>query len=127
MDLGAAWQAQGGTRLLRAGAGPAARSGDHHSEAPAWDTLGYVHRGLGHHTEAAECYRRAVDLFDRLGHRYHKAETLTYAGDAYQTAGDQDAARDAWQQALAILDDLRHPDAAQVRASLDRLGAAGSS
>ena len=43
---------------------------------------------------------------------------LTHLGDTHHAAGDPDAARDAWQQALTILDDLDHPDAAQVRAKL---------
>jgi hypothetical protein len=33
-------------------------------------------------------------------------------------AGELARARDAWQQALAILEDLQHPDADQVRAKL---------
>jgi hypothetical protein len=32
--------------------------------------------------------------------------------------GDQQQARQAWQQALEILDDLQHPDADQVRDKL---------
>jgi hypothetical protein len=36
--------------------------------------------------------------------------------------GDPGAARDAWRLALAILDDLGHPDAGQVRAKLAALG-----
>ena len=34
------------------------------------------------------------------------------------SAGHREAARDAWLRALTILDDLRHPDAARVRAKL---------
>jgi NADPH:quinone reductase-like Zn-dependent oxidoreductase len=37
-------------------------------------------------------------------------------------AGDARAARDAWSQAVVILDDMRHPDAAAVRAKLSALG-----
>jgi hypothetical protein len=38
------------------------------------------------------------------------------AGDAYRAAGDTDAARESWQQALAIPGDLRYSQASQVRA-----------
>jgi predicted negative regulator of RcsB-dependent stress response len=44
--------------------------------------------------------------------------TLTHLGDTWRSSGDHQAARDAWQQALDILDDLGHQDAAEVRASL---------
>jgi predicted negative regulator of RcsB-dependent stress response len=40
---------------------------------------------------------------------------LVSLGDSYEAAGDTQAARDAWQQALAILDDLQHPDAERIR------------
>jgi hypothetical protein len=33
-------------------------------------------------------------------------------------AGDIETSRDVWQQALAILGDLKHPDATDVRAKL---------
>jgi tetratricopeptide (TPR) repeat protein len=89
-----------------------------HAEPSTLDSLAYSLRHLGRHAEAADCYRRAVELHGELGYRYQKAETLTYAGDAHHAAGDISAARDAWTQALAILEDLRHPDASQVRARL---------
>jgi len=42
---------------------------------------------------------------------------LQRLGDTYESAGDP-AARDAWQEALTIFDDLRRPDADDVRARL---------
>jgi hypothetical protein len=59
-----------------------------------------------------------VDLFRDLGDRYFEADTLTHLGDAHHAAGDPRAARDAWQQALTILNDMDHPDAQQVRTKL---------
>ena len=44
-------------------------------------------------------------------------------GDTRLAAGQPDEARAAWEEALAILDDLRHPGAGQVRAKLAGLGA----
>ena len=46
------------------------------------------------------------------------AETLGHLGDAHQAAGDLGEARTAWKDALAILDDLHHPDAVRIRAKL---------
>jgi tetratricopeptide (TPR) repeat protein len=90
-------------------------------QATTWDSLGYAHHHLGHHTEAIACYRAAVDMFRELGARADEATTLTGLGDAHQAAGDTAAARDAWRRALAILDDLAHPDADDVHARLERV------
>ena len=62
--------------------------------------------------------QEALRIFRTLGDRYDEAEILTHLGDALQASGDHQAACNAWHQALAILDDLQHPDAAQVRAKL---------
>jgi len=52
-------------------------------------------------------------------HRYYETTMLVHLGDAYHAAGDLDHARQAWQEALAILENLNHSDADQVRARLD--------
>jgi predicted negative regulator of RcsB-dependent stress response len=48
-------------------------------------------------------------------------ETPPVLGDAYRSARDRTAARDAYQQALTILTDLDHPDAEKVRTKLNQL------
>jgi hypothetical protein len=53
-----------------------------------------------------------------LGDRHNQAKILTNLGDAHEAAARPSAAREAWQQALAILDDLRHPSANDLRAKL---------
>jgi hypothetical protein len=68
-----------------------------------------------------KCYQQALTLFRDLGDRYDEAATLTNLGDTHHAAGNPDAARDAWQHALTILDDLDHPDADQVRTKLAAL------
>jgi len=57
-------------------------------------------------------------MFRTLGDRWGEADTLTNLGDIRRAVGELLQAREAWQQALAILDDLKHPDAAEVRARL---------
>ena len=47
--------------------------------------------------------------------------TLGHIGDASHATGRLDDARAAWQDALAILDELRHPDAALIQAKLAEL------
>jgi tetratricopeptide (TPR) repeat protein len=95
-----------------------AELGDRLGEAAAWDSLSYCHRQLGDYPAAITCGRRAVELTGLIGDRYHQADALVNLGDTHQAAGDLAGARDAWQQAVSILDDLHHPDADQVRSRL---------
>jgi tetratricopeptide (TPR) repeat protein len=93
--------------------------GDRDAEARTWGSLGHAHSYLGHHADAIACQRRAIGLFRDLGDRTSEAETLTNLGDAHHAAGEAVKARAIWQEALEILGELDHPDAAQVRARLD--------
>jgi tetratricopeptide (TPR) repeat protein len=68
--------------------------------------------------EAAACYERALTIFRTLGDRWGEADTLTNLGDIRHAAGELLHAREAWQQALDILNDFQRPDAAKVRAKL---------
>jgi DNA-binding SARP family transcriptional activator len=97
--------------------------GSAYPEAAAWDNLGYVEHHLGNLSEAAACYQRSLAFFREIGDRYHQAVILDHLGDNSRAAGELDEAMNAWQQALDILDDLRRPDAENIRA---KLGAAMS-
>jgi DNA-binding SARP family transcriptional activator len=100
--------------------------GARYGEAHTWIGLGAVHHRLGSLKEAAACHRHALSMFRELGDRVFEATALTHLGDACQEAGRAAAARRSWQQALAILDELRHPDAGEVRSRLaQRPGDAG--
>jgi tetratricopeptide (TPR) repeat protein len=99
--------------------------GNQAGEAAAWDSLGEVRHLIGHHAEAIACYQRANDMFRRLDNAYYEAVTLMNIAETQSAVGDLRAARTSWQQALAILDDLHHPDADQVRAKLQDLAAPG--
>jgi len=95
-----------------------AEVGQRRTEGFAWDSLGYAEHQLGNLAEAAACYLRALSIARESGNRGLEAATLTHLGDTRHAAGERAAARQAWQQALAILDDLQHPHAGQVRAKL---------
>jgi tetratricopeptide (TPR) repeat protein/DNA-binding XRE family transcriptional regulator len=95
--------------------------GNHDGEADAWDSLGHAHHHLGHPIDAIACYRQALGLFQKLGDRRQQADILGRLGDSHHAASDHAAARDAWNQALAILNDLHHPDADKARARLASL------
>jgi tetratricopeptide (TPR) repeat protein/transcriptional regulator with XRE-family HTH domain len=96
----------------------ARQAGDGALESAAWDSLGYIRLELGEHAQAVTCYQNALRFRREAGQRYHQAVSLTGLGDAWHGSGDWDAAREAWQEALAILDNLGHHDAAQLRAKL---------
>jgi hypothetical protein len=49
---------------------------------------------------------------------------VCHLGDTRRAARELPQAREAWGQALAILEDLRHPNAAEVRAKLTGADAA---
>jgi DNA-binding SARP family transcriptional activator len=90
--------------------------GDRTRQASTLNNIGWCHAQLGD-------YERALALFRDLRDRGSQAEILGHLGDAHGAAGDPAAAGDAWRQALAILDDLHHPAADDMRA---RLAARGS-
>ena len=90
-------------------------------EAGTWDTLGFVWQRLGNHTEATACFLRAVALDREMGNRFDLARALTHLGDTHRSTGVLDAARHVWAEALAILEDLHHLEAAEVRAKLESL------
>jgi DNA-binding SARP family transcriptional activator/tetratricopeptide (TPR) repeat protein len=95
--------------------------GNRPAEAGTWDSLGYIHYQLGDHDDAITCYQQAICLFRELGNRHPQAETLIRLGDTHHASRRPKEARDAWHQALDILDYLHHPDARCVRAKLQDL------
>jgi tetratricopeptide (TPR) repeat protein len=95
--------------------------GMRYGQAIALDSLGYVYRHLGDHDQAIAHYRLAADGYRQAGDLYSLAQTLAMLGESFQTADDTAAARDAWQQAVHILDGMHHPEADQTRAKLRQL------
>jgi DNA-binding SARP family transcriptional activator/tetratricopeptide (TPR) repeat protein len=87
--------------------------------AATWDSVGYVLLNLGRYDEAISCLHTALGLIEGLQPGYYKTTFLVHLGDAYHAAGEPGQARLAWQEALDILEDLKHTDARQVRARLD--------
>ncbi|MER7811910.1 BTAD domain-containing putative transcriptional regulator [Streptomyces sp900116325] len=96
-------------------------TGDRNGEAAAWDSLGYAYHHLHEYECALLCYDRALELYRAVRDRYLEADTLTHMGDTHQVAGRQVGAALFWRQALAILDRMGHPEAADVRVKLEKL------
>ncbi|WP_433381700.1 ATP-binding protein [Actinoplanes sp. CA-142083] len=84
----------------------------------SWDSVGMAHFRLGEHDEAAACYRRSVEAFRAERDRQYEAIALAHLGDAEEEAGHSRAAGEAWRESLAILTEIDHPDADEVRAKL---------
>ncbi len=93
-------------------------SGNRDGEGHAWSCLGATYYHLGRPGQAIDCDRSSVALFRDLGDQHLLAEALTQLGDHLQDSGSPHDARTAWQEAFAILDDLRHPAAGQIQARL---------
>jgi DNA-binding SARP family transcriptional activator len=93
-------------------------AGDRDGLAAVWDTTGYAYSNLGQHAQAISCYRHAVEQYRDVGDRYYEADTLIHLGDTHLAIGEPQAARAAWEQALAILAHQSHPDADQMTARL---------
>lgn len=74
----------------------------------------YAHHHLGHYEQAVAYYRQALDLRSELADRYGQAVSYDYLGDSYHALGNVDAARDAWKNALDVLDSLGHADVGHV-------------
>ncbi|MFI5843738.1 ATP-binding protein [Catenuloplanes sp. NPDC051500] len=89
--------------------------------AATWDSLGYARQHLGRYASAIACHRRAIGLFRQLGDRFQEAEALTHLGEALRGDGNPALARQVWTDAVTILDDLSHPDAAAIRVKLTSL------
>jgi DNA-binding SARP family transcriptional activator/tetratricopeptide (TPR) repeat protein len=102
----------------RQGLAMLAEFGDRNGEAATWDSIGFVYHQLGQYGEAVACYQRAVEGASAIGNRYNEANTLSRLGDSQLAAGERDAGRDSWRRALAILEELGHHDADEVRAKL---------
>jgi tetratricopeptide (TPR) repeat protein len=99
------------------------KSGDRLGEALALDTLGYCCHQAGRYSKAVAYYHQALPAYADAGDRYLRAQTLIHLGETHQANGHHQATLDSWQQAVAILDDLHHPDAVPIRAKLHALAA----
>jgi DNA-binding SARP family transcriptional activator len=98
---------------------------DQFAQADTLDSIATAYTALGEQQNAITNYQQAVLLYHEFGHRYREADTLVCLGDIYLACADLTAAYKAWKDALNILDDLDHAQAAQVRGKLERLASPG--
>jgi len=90
-------------------------------QAMALDTMAFICQQAGDHTLAIAHYRRAAHQLLQIGALREAADVLIRVGGTYEAAADPASARDAWQQAIHILDGMQHPAAAEALAKLRQL------
>jgi tetratricopeptide (TPR) repeat protein len=88
------------------------------NEAATWDSIGYSLLHQGRYDEAISAFHTALGMIEGLRPGYYQTIWLVHLGDTYHAAGEPERSRYAWQQALDILEELKHSDANQVRARL---------
>jgi tetratricopeptide (TPR) repeat protein len=86
------------------------------------DTMAYALAGLGRLDEAIASYGVALDILRKQGRLPETAECLMSMAEVQERAGQREAARAGWAEALEILEELDHPDADLVRAKLEQDG-----
>ncbi|MGH3712014.1 MAG: tetratricopeptide repeat protein [Micromonosporaceae bacterium] len=96
--------------------------GERVSMSDVLGSLGRAHSQLGRYRQAVDYYQQAIDWCHQHGDGRDQAVKLIDLGDTYHTAGDHAAARDAWQRALHLLDEIGHPDTDKLRKRIAELG-----
>jgi tetratricopeptide (TPR) repeat protein len=90
--------------------------GNRDGEAHVLVTIGGIKSELGRYEEALSYLQQSLDIDRQLDDVYWQGIVLKNIGETYLAAGDPCRARDAFQQAVSILDGLHHPDAEILRA-----------
>ncbi|MFE5214860.1 MULTISPECIES: ATP-binding protein [unclassified Streptomyces] len=80
--------------------------------------MGRSEQALGRPAAAIGHYQVSLSLDRALGDRYREAHALAHLGDAHAALGRDEDAGALWEEALALFEDLHHPDAEPVRARL---------
>ncbi|MFG1812205.1 BTAD domain-containing putative transcriptional regulator [Kribbella sp. NPDC049174] len=89
------------------------------------DTMAFALAGSGRLHEAIASYATAVAILRAQGRRHETAECLMSMAEVQERAGQPDAARVSWNEALEILEAMDHPDAGVVRRALEQLRRGG--
>ncbi len=92
--------------------------GDRFHTASALDSIGYIHHCQGDHRTAVTYFREVLDDFALLTSRHVLSVSAEHLGDAYHALGELDAAREAWQRALAIPEGPTPAESDRIRGKL---------
>jgi tetratricopeptide (TPR) repeat protein/transcriptional regulator with XRE-family HTH domain len=92
--------------------------GDLLGQAQTLDSLGSAYQVLADFDAAVDCHLRSVLMFRELGDRSGEAGSLDNLGLALAGDGAAALARDSWQHALALFEEVDPVRAGRVRARL---------
>jgi tetratricopeptide (TPR) repeat protein/transcriptional regulator with XRE-family HTH domain len=92
--------------------------GDQLGQAETLDSLGSAYQVLDDYDAAVDCHLRAVLMFRELGDRSGEAGSLDNLGLALACDGAGALARDSWQHALALFEEVDPVRAGTIRARL---------
>ncbi len=120
--IGAGRPAEAVTHLREAGS-LLAEISDPYNQARVLTRLGRAHEHAGDFPAADDHLRRALRSMRDIGSSRGEAEALAALGSLAERAGRPDEARRRYADAERILLRLGHPQAAQIRERLTRLGA----
>jgi tetratricopeptide (TPR) repeat protein len=76
--------------------------------------LASCHLVQGRYAEALDCCEQGLLIQRSIGDRLREALTLSTCAHAQNATGQPAQALDSWRRALAMLDDLHHPGAAEI-------------
>jgi len=93
-------------------------TGRPYGESLALAGLALAYLSLERYDRAAEFCQRSLAVQRAIGDRLGEAWALGTNADILLATGHLTEARQSWQEALAILENLNHPDASRVRARL---------
>ncbi|MET8403593.1 BTAD domain-containing putative transcriptional regulator [Streptomyces sp900116325] len=89
------------------------------AESYSFDTMALAYLGLGDFHQAIGCCHQALKALP-YGEHFYQATFWEHLGDSHQGAGDQPAARSAWQQSATLYEQLERPEEAdRLKAKLD--------
>jgi tetratricopeptide (TPR) repeat protein/transcriptional regulator with XRE-family HTH domain len=97
--------------------------GDQLGQAETLDSLGSAYQAMADYEAAVDCHLRAVLMFRELGDRSAEARGLDNLGLALSGDGSGALARDSWQHALVLYEEVNPVLAGQVRARLSGVDA----
>jgi tetratricopeptide (TPR) repeat protein len=97
------------------------RTGNRLGEGFALFKIGEICIDMGRFDDAVEHLRKSLDIYREFGYRRRFADINTALGEAFRGKARLSEARDAWHEALTILDDSGAPESDVLRARLAEL------
>lgn len=77
--------------------------------ARCWSTLGDVYRQMHNQEKSLHYQQLAMEFFLKVGAKYELAESHYYLGKTYYATGELNKAKENWQQAIIIFEQMKTP------------------